>query len=808
MPDTQKNTALIRFLLTSLGILFIFILSLVIILAAYPALLAPPPTATPTPTRVFPSTATSTLSPTITPSPTVTNTRRPTFTPTITLTATRTPTPTLTPSPTGLPTLTPARPALGTGIYKLSQWEADDAAYMVDLIENYPNTLLRQQRGDNDESYYAAYSYTTTALSEALLRFPEAPQATHWRWELAYNLARTSDPNAGAHYADLIAQALNQEQVMPTDLDRWFHEQEPRLELDVTLLKQPPGYLSGYLLQIKGGGSAFILLLETSSAFQTQILTSNFDFIRSPEYNAIAADLTGDGIQEIVLYLASPVETRELALPHVYTLASIPAQEVAFNLAESAFNVGMDYSAEWLPVPDGTGGFDLQVSDTLFPACPLALRRTYHWNEGLFQPKSTVYEVNPGPSTLSFCRLLVDHAASVWGPGAAIQIMQTILPNWPPVANENGKPFPPDARDEWRYRLGVYQALLGEHDAAVHTFQEIINSPAIINSSWIAPAQDFLITYPSPSDIYRSCVRSELCDPDRALAYLVENLQGNDFPRAQTVLGEAGVELRASGYFDFDGDNTSEVWFTLRHRPGEKLKFWVLAAYPKGIEAIQLGEIETNVPGLAYYDEDLLPPVVLINNSRAIRMERVPGTLEPYLTYPELPKFYPDRFKDGLKIAIRDLFAGVEPAQVKKALLGLQKAPGLLCRGTWTCDEYYYMLGLSSELAGDRTGAIDAYVRVWTDYSKSPFTTMARLKLIGVVHAASPTPTITSTQAASVTPSGTTLTPTETTPVSGTPPAITLTPTITPSPLEETPYPGPTEFFEETPTVPNPYPTP
>jgi len=795
MPETQNNPALIRFLLTSLGILFIFILSLVVILAAYPALLAPPPTLTPIPTRAFPPTATITPSPTITLSPTVTRTRRPTFTPTISLTPTRTLTLTLTPTPTGPPTLMPGRPVAGTGIYKLSQWEAGDAAYLVDLINNYPNTLLRQQRGENDESYYAAYSYATIAISEALLRFPEASEATHWRWELAYNLARTSDPNAGARYADLIVQALNQEQVKPEDLVHWFHEQEPRLELTVKLLKQPSGYLSGSLLQVKGAGSAFILLLETSSAFQAQVLTSDFDFVHSPEYDAFAADLSRDGIQEMVIYLVSPVDTRDLALPHVFTLASIPAQELAYNLAQAPFAIGMDYSMEWVSVPDGTGGFDLQARDTLFPACPLALSRTYHWDGELLLPKSTTYEVNPGPGTLSFCHLLADHAASVWGPGAAIQIMQAILPDWPPAADENGKPLPPDARDEWRYRLGVYHALLGERDAAVSAFQEIINSPAIPQSSWIAPSQDFLKRYQSPQDIYRACVQSELCDPDRALTYLVGNLQGNDSPRALSLLGQSGVELRASGYFDFDGDKTTEVWFTLRHRPGEKLKLWVLVAYPKGIQEIQLGEAETNVPALTYYDEELLPPVVLINNTVAIRIERAPGSLEPYLTYLELPKFYPDRFKDGVKAAIRDLFAGIEPVKVKDALVALQKTPGLLCRGTWSCDEYYYMLGLASELAGDPGVAVNAYVRVWTDYAKSPFTTMARLKLVGVPHPATLTPTMTLTPTPSATLMGTPPAPAGTITVTGTPP----TGTVTPSPTGEIPYPISTDIFN-TPT--------
>jgi hypothetical protein len=229
-------------------------------------------------------------------------------------------------------------------------------------------------------------------------------------------------------------------------------------------------------------------------------------------------------------------------------------------------------------------------------------------------------------------------------------------------------------------------------------------------------------------------------------------MQRDDFPQALALLAQAGVGLRASGYFDMDGDDNREVWFTTRHRTGEKLQAWILAPYAGGIKAIPLGEIETNTPELSYYDEKLLPPVVLINNARAIRMERLAGTLEPYLTYPELPQFYPDRFKEGYQPAMKALLSGGEPQEIQKTLRDLQTFPGLLCRGTWSCDEYYYILGLAAELAGDRPAAIEAYVQLWRDYSRSPFTTMARLKLVGVPPTATPIPPSPTPQPVTATP--------------------------------------------------------
>ena len=807
MTETQENTARIRFLLTSLGIVLIFILTLVVILAAYPAFLAPPPTSTPTKTRTFRPTSTITPSPTITLTPTITRTPRPTFTPTITLTPTRTPTLTLTPTPTGPPTLTPASPPVGSVSYKLNLWSPASADYLISLLEYYPNTLLPNRRGENDENYYQAFHYAKVALMEALMRYPDAPQAPEWRWKLAYDQARSGDAGAGDTYADLIAGALNRGQVKIEDLSDWVRVQEPRIEMKITRLDPLTGTLSGRLLQIKGGGSAFILLLETTSAYQALALTSDYDFANSPEYLSFTADLTGDSVEEIVIYLAEPLESLDLAQPSIFSLTQVPPRELSFNPIALPFSIGMDYTVQWVPIPGDGAGSDLQVRDTLFPACPLSLQRTFTWDGTYFQPGLSNYQVDPSPATLSFCRFLVDHAASVWGADAALQIMQPILPDWPPAADEEGKAFPADAQDEWRYRIGIYHALMGNAEEAMRSMQAIIDAPSIANSSWISPARDFLVSYTSADDIYRACVQSERCDASRALSHLVDGMGRNDFSQVVTLLAEAGVSMRATGYFDVDLDGSREVWFTLRHRSGEKLEAWILADYTGGIKALPLGGIDTNTPEFSYYDEERLPPVVLINNARAIRMERLEGTREPYLTYPELPKFYPDRFKEAYQAAMTALFNEEDAAQVYKTLRGLQTTPGLLCRGTATCDEYYYVLGLAAELAGDPTAASQAYVQLWRDYGLSPYTTMARLKLIGISATQTPSPFTPTPLAATATlatgtitgvatPTGpATLTPTATQTLSSA--QATSTPTATST--AGTPYPPKPTYVTNTP---------
>jgi hypothetical protein len=94
----------------------------------------------------------------------------------------------------------------------------------------------------------------------------------------------------------------------------------------------------------------------------------------------------------MVIYRTTPPDSLELLLPTVFTLASSPLEELAFNPGTAPFFIGMDYTVEWYPSPGEQGGFDLSVKDTLFPACPLELDRTYDWDGEMFQPVATTFK--------------------------------------------------------------------------------------------------------------------------------------------------------------------------------------------------------------------------------------------------------------------------------------------------------------------------------------------------------------------------------------------------------------------------------
>jgi hypothetical protein len=772
MPDLEE-TRRTRFLLTSLVIGFVFILTLLLLAGAYPLLLAPPPTQTPTVTQTPTASATFTPTPAVTLTPSITPTPRPTFTPTPSLTPTETTTPTITPTPTGPPFPTQARPIPGFLGYKLQPWSPDQAQQLIDLLEYYPNRLSTNARGPDNAGFYESFTYAALAEQEALLRFPDAPQVKKWRWNLAYDLARTGNSQALDRYADLIVKALNQGEITPPGLSAWFHAQEPRLSLYLIQLKPPAGFTGSYLLEIRSQGSAYIWLLENQGHYSASVLANNFDFIHGTQSTSLLSDLTGDGIEEVAFYTTNQPGDFQLHPPQVFDLSQPTAEPLSFRPSQATTDIGMDFNNHWVIVKNDAGQNALQFQTDVFPACPVTIERTYQWNGEFFELTKEQYNVKTGLTNLSLCHFIVDHAAVNWGPEAAIQIMEKLLPGWPPAQDEQGNPYPTDARDEWRYRLGIYHALIGSMTAATRYMTDIVNNPVTVESRWIEPAKAFLSTYQRPDDIYRACTQAVNCDPAEALQLLIKQMPAKEQQDIMSYLAQNGVSLRATGTFDFNADGITERWFTVRHRPGEKLEFWILEQDQYGVQAVRVDTIESDLPSITYDNNKQDPPVIWLDSAIAFTFQRDPDSGEIYITHFIPPSTYPDRFKPAVVKARQALIDGKSPAEVKADLVALQTYPGLLCRATYSCDLYYYLLGLSSELAGDPRGAVDAYVRLWSDYSQSPLTLMARIKLQGPAVLITPTPT-SGTGTLTITPTpGNTNTPT---------PTFTVTPSPTTGP--------------------------
>lgn len=812
MSDPLNEPRKIGFLAINLALITLCVMGLAGIAVLYRFVFARPLTLTPATVITSRPTLIPSLTPTFTLTPTITRTPRASLTPTPSQTPTRTMTPAATPTPVGLPQLTPARPLVQSDSYRLKEWSPEDADYMARLTRSYPDTLL-SANADNRTAYYSAFQYAVFAWREALLRFPDAPQANFWRWSLAYDLAHVGDSQAVSEYAQLIAAALNQGETQIPYLYDWFSQREPALSLFMTAVEPPDGYLSSYLIELHGeAGSALIWLLESSGAFEAYPLTGRFDFVNPAGANWVIEDLNAnpaDG-KEAAIYFSTSSKQYVLDPPRVFSLDSIPPTVLPFVPESGIFNVGAEFENYWAISTDVSGRAALNFRSKIFPACPIFISRVYVWNGEYFSLSGEDFSLEPNEKTLAYCEAGVDHAYSTWGASAAIRVMEPLLPNWPPVSDPQGRAYPPDAKDEWRYRLGVHYALIGDQAQAIEYLNQVSTAPSVHNSRWIEPAQKFLAAYQKPTDVYRACLDAPDCDPGYAIEYLVSRLMPGE--NAFEALKQSGVSPNASGYFDFDGDGEGERWFTVRYAPRQTPEMWILVNTRDGVKAMRVGVVKNNPPGLlaledAYLAEDgvMLQPAVLIDSTYALTMRRAPDTQEPYFVSVPLRKEYPNKFFIPLQAAQNALLAGKSPKDVQKKLLGLQDYPGLLCQANWSCDGYYYLLGLASELAGDKKSAVEAYHRLWLDYSKSPYTTMARLKLVGiaplVTATPSPTPspivtipttsTITETlPSATPTISGTPLTPTPT--LSGTlQPTSSLTATATPTATVEE-YPNPT----------------
>ena len=777
-------------LLIMLVVFFLIFMALRIL---YPSASLSRPTSTLRPPTVT-ITRTPAVTVTFTPTPTITRTPRPTWTlrATYTRTVTRTPGPTDTPLPPIMPTW--VRPLQYNDLYRLRSWSPEEADGVIKLLQAYPDILYPTPADRETSTYNAAFTYVAYLQREALLRYPDDPQAEKWRWGLAYNLAHMNDPGVDEAYAALIQEGLDQQKIPLEDLPEWFSQHEYNLTLTIHRFTPPPGYLRHLLLEIKTtGGAALLWIIESPQKVELFPLTSYFDFANAAEVHFTAGDLTGDGVEELVVY-ADPLPGETMPdKPQVFSLTAGAPSRISFA-PELPFDLGTEYRIEWV-VDQGL----LHSTVTIYPACAVQVIHTYHWEGMQLVPDLLEYQIEPNPTQLEFCEGVIDHIASQWSAGVAIPIMETLLPVWPPLTDLAGKPYPADAKDEWRYRLGVYHALSGQFDQAQQTLNDLIASPAATDSHWITAAQQFLLAYASPDDLYPACLVAEFCDPRQAMQQLLFAGRFDDIGIALEALIRGGVIVRSSGNFDFDNDGENERWVLLRHRPQERLEFWVLARSESGVRALFIEQIDSTVTRPYFHEPLDSPPVAQIGPKHGFVFARLPFTRQPFLILKEI-EFKPTTFTlDTLQSIIEDLFTGTDPASIRNRLEWLEKSDQFNCQNYRICDRFYYTLGLAYELAGNIRPAIDTYIKLWWENTDSPFMLIGRLKLEQLPYI-SPTPTITPTLTRTITrtpsPSGTpTITPT--TDPNATP---TDTPTITATPTD-TLTPDPNATPTDTPTV-------
>jgi hypothetical protein len=779
-PDNgQKFSSQQIILISILGVVFIIVLIASILILTQSQ--SVPELQTPEPIEVVLSTQKVS---TLTPTPSHTPTLRSTFTPEATRTPTISPTSTVTPLPTLLPSLTPAFPSEHNDQYKLVHWTPELATQLIDLLEVYPETLSGFARGADNQGYYDAFSYAIFSQQEALHRFATAPQARDWLWQLAYNLARTSDPAAGEVYANIITQELNSGQVTLDGLYRWGLDRTPQVIIEVIPLDTPSGDLSSNLVKVRAGenGSSFFWLIEKPNGYINFPLTSDFNFIQPSGINYFIVNLLGTNNTVVGIYPTEVYDSFNYVTPSIFSLDQQPPVELGYeNISSPA--IGPEFTNNWEPIEPGTGEGVLQFEDVIFAACPVTVNHSYRWIGNIFSFLEASYHIEPDLDLLGYCEVVVNHALNVWGLEPTIQLMETLLPSWPPESTTTGGEYPQDALDEWRFRLSLYHGLLGNWAESTGYANTIVSNPASPDSRWITPAAEFLAIYQDQRDIYKACLPSTYCDPGLAFKSLAATITPQEYPDLINILENSGVTVRSSGYFDFDNDGDSERWVVIRHNPGTPLEFWIMKPHETGIYAIFVDTIETDAPRLTYLEPISEPPIVKIDPDITFQLVKQGPDQEPVVVMVEQEVIFASD-RTGLELDYLEvtLFTGGDPAYVQQELLILRTSPHFTC-SYLLCPRFLYLLGLASELANDERAAVNAYLELWREYIDSPYATMARFKLISkITPVPTFTPTITQTPTATPTLPGTAgiPSPTATETLPGYPPPVNIPPTNTP----------------------------
>jgi hypothetical protein len=342
--------------------------------------------------------------------------------------------------------------------------------------------------------------------------------------------------------------------------------------------------------------------------------------------------------------------------------------------------------------------------------------------------------------------------------------------------------------------VGIYHALAGHQEEARQIMADIVAQPVNVNSAWVVSASLFLENYQSQADIYQACREAAYCNMQAALGELAEFSDLTDPSQGLQYLQNRGVMTRSSGVFDFDLDGVEERWFTVQHRPAQKLELWILTNAPQGLKALYVQPIEDNSPQPYHHEPVDDPPVTQLELGKGFVLARHPETGEPVL-YPVAVEFdRPTYIRDGLFESIQSLMAGGDPTMILNQLLTLQANPRFLgdCRAYYICDVFYYTLGLVYELTGSEREAVDVYIKLWWEHSQSPFAAMARKKLLFNPPPPTATPTATATRTPTNTPDPN-ASPTPTPTITNTPdPNATPTETLTPDP-NATPTETPTQ---------------
>ncbi len=665
-------------------------------------------------------------------------------------TQTYTPLPTATVKPTATrtpdATYTPATSFLNSKSYRLQEWSADKANLLINQISSNLDAIADEPifQGVYEWSYYMEqYKFLVLVEKEALLRFSDASQATHWRWDLCYNLAIATfyggaDAPELPCYAQLIEEGLNSSQTDLSSLASWFSTHEGRISFSINSLNPPQGYISSHIVTLED--SAIWLLLEKEGKFEAIGLMSNMFYFREAGIKFQLLDLTGDSYPELILYEDISSCCSSASRQYVYELSSGTPKQLSFigleGTSSGASSAYDSYITSLDPATEYPGlVFNSQYrGGSLYLPCNLRTYQKYYWVNDQFELVDTWFGIEePGKYDRrpDFCKFVLDTAKEQGELDVAVKTIGDIAFDEPDVTE-----------DQVLYRLGEYHARLGHVEKAREFFTNAIDIQPTSNRSdpkWARASQIFLDNYQKESDYYKECSKIIQCNMREALRQLITKIKPDSFIIAADLLKTGGVSIKSDGFVNFDSNRSIEQWLVVQYPNRAKREFWILVKGPEKIYGLFVTEISTNKPEPKEFQGTNTYSLTTSKGESLFSLETLSFSGQPYvLTHDIIQNYDPFLENDDLQNSLFEeplddisnkLLNDTDPKQIKEMLVLLNQSKISNCKTANRCDEMYYLLGLSSELDGDNQAAIDSYLQLWEEYPDSLYTVMARSKL-------------------------------------------------------------------------------
>ncbi len=452
--------------------------------------------------------------------------------------------------------------------------------------------------------------------------------------------------------------------------------------------------------------------------------------------------MTGDGFPEVVVhnwreYCCYGLLSEQLPLD----VSRVPAQPLKLvDKYNSPIGLGSYNLSEVAALDRSLGGPGLVFTETLGqewtdPCSPVAAHY-FHWTGAELVETRVVYSVKPHSNNPNnpLCQFVATNATT----SGAIEVLA------PLVALQSQLADPHLLVDQARFQLAEYYARIGSADAARSLFQAEADTPDILGDNpYIEASQRFLQAYVTDDDAYRACLQVYACDRSAALQALAAQLWSNGYPTTLDTLQQAGVPVIASGHFDFSEYASDELWFVVQIPGADLPEFWLAARLPEGGQALFVGNVPTTRPILISWVAEAQTRVISLGSELLFTVAHSRDGAEAAVF------LYRGHTEDSaassptpiaatstpFDVAVTsflevetNLLAGSDPGL---AIADLTRMQADLLAGCYAelCAEYYYVLSLAHELAGNDAEAVSSYLTLWSTYPDSGFTIMARAKL-------------------------------------------------------------------------------